>query len=73
MARKDVKEESDYHGIGEMTITVQVIPVMLYESVEAPRFPYQKRIQKTGDLNLATEVLEGFDRIPVALKATATE
>ena len=46
---------------------------MLYESVEAPRFPYQKRIQNKGDLNLATEVLEGFDRIPVALKATATE
>ena len=28
--------------------------------LKAPRFPYQKRIQNKGHLNLATEVLKGF-------------
>ena len=37
MTRKDVKEESDYHGIDKMGITVQAIPVILHGSVESSK------------------------------------
>ena len=37
MARKDVKEESDYHGIREMSITAKAIPVILHGSVESSK------------------------------------
>ena len=58
MARKDVKKEYDYHGRGEMSITAQWYYMDL---LKAPRFPYQKRIHNKGHLNLATEVLKGFN------------
>ena len=38
MARKDVKEESDYHGIGEISITYSLtVPVILYGSVKSSK------------------------------------
>ena len=39
MARKDVKEESDYHGRDEMSITVYslIIPDILHGPVESSK------------------------------------
>ena len=60
---KSVVEEPEYHGKGhEITIIyyMLIIPVILTDLLEAPRFPYLKRFHNTGYLNLATEVLKGF-------------
>ena len=56
-----------------MSITVQGIAVMLHESAESSKVSLSEKNHNKGDLSLATEVLKGFDRIPVALKATVTE
>ena len=46
---------------------------MLHESAESSKVSLSEKNHNKGDLSLATEVLKGFDRIPVALKATVTE
>ena len=61
MARKHVKEESDYHRKVKRALQI-VWQFQLYymDLLKAPRFPDQKRIHNKGHLTLATEVLKGF-------------
>ena len=64
MARKDVKEKPDYHGIGEMSITdysiIWQFQWYYMDRLKTPRFPCEKRIHSKGHLNLTTEVLKDF-------------
>ena len=61
MTRKDVKEESDFNRRGDMSIIVWFgnFSENCY-LLKAPRFPYKKRLQNKGHINLVTEVLKGF-------------
>ena len=61
MARKHVKEESDYQRKVKRALQI-VWQFQLYymDLLKAPRFPDQKRINNKGHLTLATEVLKGF-------------
>ena len=54
MARKDVKEKSDYHRRRHMNIIADLL--------KAQRFSYQNRLHNKGQLNLATGVLKGLSR-----------
>ena len=56
MARKNVIEETEYHGRGGKSTIIQynlIIPVTLNRSVKAPRFPYQERFKNESYVNLA--------------------